>query len=521
VRRDRLILRNQGVETIRGRILFKILLFPLKILKIFLLLKYKIVIGILLGVCLVFLGHKGVEYTSTDEFCESCHVHPQAHKSWVRSKHHDTDSGVYVHCVECHLPPGGFDYLYEKARLGIQDVYGKLFKDPESFDWEEKSRFEHAVNHTFEASCKRCHQNLFPISLSPEGDNAHLHYSEHMDEINCIKCHLDAGHYTKKGGHKRRFITSKADEEQIHEAPAKVDAFEDFTELIPGSAVSFDMVALPGGRVTLGSPSSEDFRRDDETQRTVEVAPFWIARTEVTWDEYEAFYAQTAAEGRSSDTRLVASIADDVDAITGATPPWGAPDQGWGRGKRPAITMTHHAAEVYCQWLSVVTGRTYRLPTEAEWEYACRGGTTGAYFFEGDPDDFAESGFWNGIFGADEEPIRSYVIFAANSDGRTGLPSDVKPNPFGLLNMAGNVREFCSDEYLSGGSEEDSSDGREYIVRGGSFKSDAEDVRCAARDHTRSEAWLMTDPQMPKSVWWYSDCIDVGFRVVCEHEEKK
>jgi hypothetical protein len=58
--------------------------------------------------------------------------------------------------------------------------------------------------------------------------------------------------------------------------------------------------------------------------------------------------------------------------------------------------------------------------------------------------------------------------------------------------------------------------GQERVIRGGSFKSDAADVRSAARDYTRTKAWLVTDPQMPKSIWWYSDCIDVGFRVVCE-----
>jgi hypothetical protein len=58
--------------------------------------------------------------------------------------------------------------------------------------------------------------------------------------------------------------------------------------------------------------------------------------------------------------------------------------------------------------------------------------------------------------------------------------------------------------------------GREHVIRGGSFKSDAKDVRSAARDFTKTQAWLVTDPQMPKSIWWYSDCIDVGFRVVCE-----
>ena len=63
--------------------------------------------------------------------------------------------------------------------------------------------------------------------------------------------------------------------------------------------------------------------------------------------------------------------------------------------------------------------------------------------------------------------------------------------------------------------------GQEHVIRGGSFRSDARDVRSAARDFTKTKAWLVTDPQMPKSIWWYSDCIDVGFRVVCEVDSQR
>ncbi len=92
--------------------------------------------------------------------------------------------------------------------------------------------------------------------------------------------------------------------------------------------------------------------------------------------------------------------------------------------------------------------------------------------------------------------------------------------------MLGNVAEFCSDYYAPNAYKTASGEtltnptgpanGQEHVVRGGSFKSDAKDVRSAARDFTKTKAWLMTDPQMPKSVWWYSDSNDVGFRVVCE-----
>jgi formylglycine-generating enzyme required for sulfatase activity len=90
--------------------------------------------------------------------------------------------------------------------------------------------------------------------------------------------------------------------------------------------------------------------------------------------------------------------------------------------------------------------------------------------------------------------------------------------------MPGNVAEFCSDYYSPDYYKNDSIRinpkgplyGQEKVIRGGSFKSDARDVRSASRDFTKTRAWLVTDPQMPKSIWWYSDCIDVGFRVVCE-----
>jgi formylglycine-generating enzyme required for sulfatase activity len=283
------------------------------------------------------------------------------------------------------------------------------------------------------------------------------------------------------------------------------------------------MVALPGGSFEMGSPENESLRKPDEGPiHKVTVSPFWIAEIEVSWDEYQAFFKATSSQGRT-EGQVVRN--KNVDAISGATPPWGAPDQGWGKGKRPAITMSWHAANVYCRWLSKVTGKKYRLPTEAEWEYACRGGTNTPYFFAGNPKKLTSTGLFKKIFKPDTANIASMVVYKVNSSSRTEEPSFVKANPFGLKNMTGNVAEFCSDYYSPDTYKADSvglvdprgpSAGQEHVIRGGSFKSDAKDVRSASRDFTKTKTWLVTDPQMPKSIWWYSDCIDVGFRVVCE-----
>jgi sulfatase modifying factor 1 len=489
-------------------------------------------LGALLGVGLCAAAWQGDRATSTDEFCASCHVHPHATTSWKKSPHYDNDSGVFVHCVQCHLPPKGLAYVPEKVRVGVRDAWGTLFGDPASIDWEARGHFEHARTHVYQEACEACHQNLFPLELSEEGDEAHLHYEQHQSELLCISCHLGVGHESKKESERKKksFLAAQAAQavpSEIYVSAAQPERFEDFRETIPGTSVAFELAAIPGGVFTLGSPEREPLRDADEgPQREVQLTRFWMGRTEVTWDEYLAFYQATRSEGRS-DTRALAPSAQGVDAITGATPPYGDPDQGWGKGALPAITMTPHAAETYCRWLSRVTGKRYRLPTEAEWEYACRGGSAEPYFFEGSPSDFSERGFWNGLFGAERDGIAEYAVYTGNSEGRTRAADAVRCNPFRLLNMSGNVAELCSDRYAADayarypegqvvldpkGPEE----GAERVVRGGSYASDAADLRSAAREPTRTEAWLATDPQVPKSLWWYSDCTTVGFRVVCE-----
>ncbi len=486
--------------------------------------------GMVLGGLILWGGGRAVEATSTDDFCKSCHIHPEADQSWKKSVHYDTRSGVHVHCVDCHLPPKRQGYLRQKVKTGVRDVYGKWFKDSADFNWEAKSKLNMAVLHTFEASCNKCHENIFPASLTKKGSDAHLYYlsqTEKGEEIHCINCHLNAGHYDPNFKHDANtgFGTVSADPADLFTEPSEVKAFENYTETIPGSTVSFNMKAIKGGSFQMGSHEDELFRDDDEGPvKEARVSDFFMAEIEVSWDEYMAFYLQTSGEGRSTDTEGVRSDADGLDAIVGATPPYGQPDQGWGKGQRPAISISYHGAETYCRWLSKITGKTYRLPTEAEWEYAARGGKSGPYFFDVNPKKVVKKGLFKSK--PDTTTINTYVVYRENSSLKTQMPDYVQANPFGLKNMLGNVAEFCADWYNADAYDEladgtldpkGPATGQERVVRGGSYLSAASEVRLAHRDYTRTTDWLKTDPQVPKSIWWFSDCFHVGFRVVCEY----
>ena len=412
--------------------------------------------------------------------------------------------------------------------MGIKDVWSHLTKDSESINWDRKGELEYAQNIVFNESCKDCHINLYPEGITDDGITAHLYYDDNEQKLNlqCISCHLDAGHYNpnyKHGTLKEVFKPSG----KIYETAAEVTAFENFTETIPGTAASINMIAVPGGEFTMGSPSDEPFRKENEgPQRKVKVSPFFMGEVEVTWDQFWAFYSETMSEGRTPPAVIYANNSrEDIDAVSGPTPPFGLPDQGWGMGSRPAITMTHYSAQTFCQWLSLKTGRKYRLPTEAEWEYAARGGTDTPYFFEGNPKKLSNEGFLKGIFKPDTTGIYSHAVYVNNSGNRTQDPSEAKPNPFGLKNMLGNVMEYCEDWYAEDAYKaiadgeldpKGPAEGTEHVVRGGHYNSDAADLRSAARAHTENDKWLKTDPQNPKSIWWYSDVKGIGFRVVCE-----
>lgn len=486
--------------------------------------------GVAVGIAFAAGFHATYAKTSTNEYCMSCHVHTDADASWKQSVHVSNRSGTVTDCAACHLPPESMPgrRFAAKTRLGVKDMMAYMFKDSEKIDWEAKGELEHARKIVFNESCVSCHANLYPEGVSDEAVVAHLYYEEYEKKykLQCISCHLDAGHYNPDYRHESMKTVPVA-AGPVYETRGELTSFADFTETIPGTTAAIKMIAIPGGSFTMGSPAGEPLRKADEgPQRTVELSPFFMAEIETTWDQFWAFYRETMSEGRTAPETVYANNSrDDIDAVSGPTPPFGAPDQGWGMGARPAITMTHYAAQTFCQWLSLKTGRKYRLPTEAEWEYAARGGTSYPYFFEGNPKKFSSEGLLKGIFKADTAGMARNVIYAANSGNKTHEPARVAANPFGLKNMLGNVMEYCSDWYsedaysaLQEGAvnPRGPQSGTEHVVRGGSYASDAADVRCAARSHTEHDAWLRTDPQNPKSIWWYSDVKGIGFRVVCE-----
>jgi formylglycine-generating enzyme len=490
-----------------------------------------ILIGFVLGITVTILSNKLIEGTSTNKSCEICHVHPHVFTSWKLSLHHNTKSGVVINCVDCHLPPKGEGYLMQKIKSSARDAWGYFFKDSADFNWEAKKTLDMAQHFVFDKSCVKCHANLFPLTITKAGQDAHLYYNQKKDQLLCINCHLNAGHYDPNFLHAKnvKFGSTGGAGRDVFKEAAKVSVFGNYTETVPGTTVSFNMKAIPGGTFKIGSPENEQMRRKDEGPvREVKISPFFMAEIEVSWDEYMSFYSATAGEGRSTDTEGTRTQVQ-VDAISGPTPPYGQPDQNWGLATRPAITMSYHSAETYCRWLSKVTGKTYRLPTEAEWEYASRGGKQTPYFFDGNPKDFAEKGFIGKLMSKENNSIDKFIIYSRNSQGKTQKPEAVEANPFGLKNMLGNAAEYCSDWYaadaytkLQDGVKDPMGpeNGEEHVIRGGSFKSDPGAVRSASRDFTRTESWLKTDPQMPKSIWWLSDCNYISFRVVCEFNEK-
>ncbi len=319
------------------------------------------------------------------------------------------------------------------------------------------------------------------------------------------------------------FPTTKAIHEKIAATPdPSKDAMEPYTESVPlAEGAALDLIPIPAGTFKIGSPESEANHKPDQApQREIAIEPFWMAKLETTWDLYRPFMENGTARNKDGtinrDTDLSTSEAPEikegetlVDTITQPTPPYMPMHFSMGDGyskEFPAVGITYHAANKFCEWLSAQTGHFYRLPTEAEWEYACRAGTTTAY-----------------SFGDDAAQLGEYAWFADNSEFQYQKVGTKKPNPWGLHDMHGNAAELTLDQYLPDAYAK-IKDGainpwnppvtrHPTVFRGGHWDTDAEMLRSAARGQT-SAALKVLDPQIPKSIWYYTNASWLGFRIV-------
>jgi formylglycine-generating enzyme required for sulfatase activity len=290
-------------------------------------------------------------------------------------------------------------------------------------------------------------------------------------------------------------------------------AFAAYTEEIPNTDAKFEMVPVPGGTFMMGSPENEPGREPDEGPRhAVKVQSFWIGKFEVTWDEYDhfAFSIDEPPPGGSAPP-------GGADAITRPTPSYGDESRGFGKGRQPVVDISWHAAMEYTRWLSRVTGKAYRLATEAEWEYAARAGSDAAY-----------------SFGATAASLDDHAWYAANSKERPHPVGLKKPNKLGIHDLHGNAAEWCLDRYDADFYKKSSSGKPDapavlpvslptearypHVARGGSWADAPGKLRSAARRGS-SEEWSRRDPQSPQSIWWHTDATIVGFRVVRAVEE--
>jgi sulfatase modifying factor 1 len=298
----------------------------------------------------------------------------------------------------------------------------------------------------------------------------------------------------------------------VQDGPAKK-----FTETVAtkaGEKISFDMVLIPAGNFKMGSPANEAGRKDDEgPQHEVHVDNFYLCTTEVTIELFMAYYQETVSAKRDFITTQEQNQTEDVDAITGPTPVYGDMTMGY-ENQHPAMGMTWHNAMKFCRWLSMQTGRKYRLPTEAEWEYACRAGTTNTF----------------GV-GDNPEKLKDFAWYEETADYETSAVAKKKPNAWGLYDMLGNVREWVYDFYSPDAyklaaakspavNPKGPDTGQVHVARGGDYSCPAEELRCAARAF-EEKWWRSGDPQIPKSNWWLPEMDIIGFRVACSVEKSK
>ena len=260
------------------------------------------------------------------------------------------------------------------------------------------------------------------------------------------------------------------------------------------TAPSPNLARIPAGEFLMGAADADE---DERPVHRVFVSEFFIGRFPVTHDEYGRFVRATGHPAPAiRDLPLITTGGRDTTFRELALPyAWESDQPPAGHGTHPVVLVTYDDATAYCAWLSQVLSRTVRLPTEAEWERAARGGTDGNRY----------------PWGNEIDPTRgNYLTDAANKRQRGTRPTGTyPPNAYGLYDVSGNVWEWVADwysaDYYGLGEMRDPrgpESGTMRIVRGGSWVNDDLSMLRSAYRH-----------KVPPDTYAYS----VGFRVVCEH----
>jgi len=253
------------------------------------------------------------------------------------------------------------------------------------------------------------------------------------------------------------------------------------------NSLHMKFVRVPAGEFMAGSPDSELERSTDETQHQVKITkPFWLASTHVTVGQFAIFEKESGYRTLAETQSWAYGVWNDREKkwtkLNGSS--WKNPGFPQ-RDDHPVVCVNWHDATAFCQWLSAKEGRKYRLPTEAEWEYACRAGGTTAYPWGNNPDD--GKGWANC---SDRTTAGQFSLFPAFnwSDGYiyTSPVATFRPNAWGLYDMIGNALQWCGDWFATypAGPVVDPhgpATGKERVLRGGSFIYGPRHCRCAFR----------------------------------------
>jgi len=268
------------------------------------------------------------------------------------------------------------------------------------------------------------------------------------------------------------------------------DPSKNYSQNIPDSNFNIEMVSIPKGDIIIQN-------------NEISLSTFWISKFEITWGIYNLF---TDQDYQFKDLEFIfEGDTIEVDGVSRPTTPYIDMSFGMGKDGYPAVNMTHFAASRFCEWLSIKTGYYYRLPTEAEWEYACRSGSV-----------------YNYSFGDNLDSLDDHAWYKNNSNEKYQKVGQKTPNKWGLYDMHGNVSEWVVDSYepeifKKRKKKKDpfvfNLDKYPKVYRGGSWLDESEYLKSSYRNFS-DNSLQRRDPQIPKSKWWNTDAPHIGFRIV-------